>query len=80
MPYCSVVDDFVAKNKDLCKFEMHTNDWDAIALVAQWLKSFRSATTQMSTTKRPMLSLTHVIYRGLQESLCESLRNLPNNS
>ena len=80
MPYCSVVDDFVAKNKDLCKFEMHTNDWDAIALVAQWLKSFRSATTQMSTTKRPMLSLTHVIYRGLQESLCESLRNLPNNT
>ena len=71
------MDDFVAKDKDLRKFEMHTNDWDAIVLVAQWLKSFRSATTQMATTKRPMLSSTYAIYRGLQESLWESLRNLP---
>jgi hypothetical protein len=76
----NIIDDFVAKNKDLRKFEMHADDWDAIALVAQWLKSFRSATTQMSTTKRPMLSSTHAIYRGLQESLRESLRNLPNNT
>ena len=56
------------------------DDWDGIALVAQWLKSFRSATTQMSTTKQPMLSSTHAIYRGLQESLRESLTNLPNNT
>lgn len=76
----NIIDDFVAKNKDLRKFEMHADDWDAIALVAQWLKSFRSATTQMSTTKRPMLSSAHAIYRGLQESLCESLRKLPNNT
>lgn len=80
LDYRSVIDDFVAKNKDLRKFEMHADDWDAIALVAQWLKSFRSATTQMSTTKRPMLSSTHAIYRGLQESLRESLRNLLNNT
>jgi len=80
LDYRLVIDDFVAKNKDLRKFEMHAGDWDAIALVAQWLKSFRSATTQMSTTKRPMLSSTHAIYRGLQESLRESLRNLPNNT
>ena len=60
---------------------MHTKDWNAIVLVAQWLKSFRSAATQMSTMKWPMLSSsTHTIYRGLQESLCESLRNLPNNT
>ena len=74
------MDDFVAENKNPRKVEMYINDWDAIVLVAQWLKSFRSATTQMSTTKRPMLSSTHAIYRGLQESLCESLRNLPNNT
>ena len=80
LDYRSVIDDFVAKNKDLRKFEMHADDWDAIVLVAQWLKSFRSATTQMSTTKRPMLSSTHAIYRGLQESLRESLRDLPNNT
>ena len=41
--YQSVINDFVAKNKDLCKFKMHVDDWDGIALVAQWLKSFRSA-------------------------------------
>jgi hypothetical protein len=80
LDYRSVIDNFVAKNKDLRKFEMHADDWDAIALVAQWLKSFRSATTQMSTTKWPMLSSTHAIYHGLQESLRESLRNLPNNT
>ena len=74
------MDGFVAKNKDLCKFKMHTNDWDALVLVAQWLESFRSATTQMSTIKWPMLSSTHTICRGLQESLCKSLRNLPNNT
>ena len=59
---------------------MHVDNWDGIALVAQWLKSFRSATTQMSTMKQPMLSLTHAIYRGLQELLRESLTNLPNNT
>jgi len=69
----------VAKNRDLRKFEMHSEDWDAITLVTQWLKSFRSATTQMSTTKQSMLSSAHAIFRGLQESLRESLRTLPNN-
>ena len=34
----------------------------------------------MSTTKHPMLSSAHAIFRGLQESLCESLRTLPNNT
>ena len=77
--YRSVIDDFIAKNKDLRKFEMHVDDWDGIALVAQWLKSFRSTTTQMSTMKQPMLLSTHAIYWGLQELLCESLTNLPNN-
>jgi hypothetical protein len=79
LDYRAVIDDFVAKNKDLRKYEMHSDDWNAIALVAQWLKSFRSATTQMSATKRSMLSSTHAIFRGLQESLQESIRTLPNN-
>ena len=64
--------DTVAQGKD--------EDWEAIALVARWLKSFRSATTQMSTTKHLMLSSTHAIFRGLQDSLTESLRSLPNNT
>ena len=68
------------KNRELRKYELQDEDWEAIALVAQWLKSFRSATTQMSTTKRPMLSSTHTIFQGLQDSLAESLRSLPYNT
>jgi hypothetical protein len=34
----------------------------------------------MSATKRSMLSSTHAIFRGLQESLRESLRTLPDNT
>ena len=80
MDYRSVLDDFVAKNKELRKHELQDEDWEAIALVAHWLKSFRSATTQMSTTKDPMLSWTHAIFRGLQDSLADSLSSLPNNT
>jgi hypothetical protein len=80
LDYQSIIDDFVAKNRDLRKFEMYPDDWDAITLVTRWLKAFRSATTQMSATKRSMLSSTHAIFRGLQESLQESLRTLPNNT
>jgi predicted DNA-binding protein (UPF0251 family) len=71
------VDDFVAKTRDIRPFELSQEDWEAIKLVAQWLKAFRSATTQMSITKRSMLSSTHTIFRGLQESLRTSLRNIP---
>jgi hypothetical protein len=48
-------------------------------MVSTWLKDFRSATTQMSATKHSMLSSTQAIFRGLQESLKESLRTLPDN-
>src|SRR6202522_2481856 len=51
----------------------------AILMVSTWLKDFRSATTQMSATKCSMLSSTQAIFRGLQESLQESLRKLPDN-
>ena len=80
MDYHSVLDDFIAKNKELCKHELQDEDWEAIALVAHWLKLFRSATTQMSTTKDPMLSWTHAIFCGLQDSLADSLSSLLNNT
>jgi hypothetical protein len=80
LDYRKVIDDFVAKTKDLRKFELTPEDWSAIELVCRWLKAFRSATTQMSTTKRSMLSSTQAIFRGLQESLQESLRTLPRNA
>ena len=80
MDYCSVLDDFVAKNRELRKHELQDEDWEAIALVAQWLKSFWSATTQMSTMKHPMLSWTHSIFCGKQDSFSESLHLLPNKT
>jgi hypothetical protein len=41
---------------------------------------FRSTTTQMSPMKHSMLSSTQAIFQGLQESLQDSLRELPNNA
>jgi hypothetical protein len=65
LDYRKVIDDFVAKTKDLQKFKLTPDDWSAIELVCRWLKAFCSATTQMSTTKRSMLSSTQAIFRGL---------------
>ena len=70
----------MAKNRDLRPYELSAADWASIVLVTKWLKSFRSATTQMSTTKSPMLSTTHAIFRGLQEDLRQSLTELPDSS
>ncbi|KAG2335447.1 hypothetical protein BDR05DRAFT_842763, partial [Suillus weaverae] len=71
------INDFVAKTRELRKYELSDDDWQSIELVTGWLKAFRSATTQMSTTKRPMLSSAHAIFRGLEESLQDDLANLP---
>ncbi|KAJ7166144.1 hypothetical protein C8R46DRAFT_843985, partial [Mycena filopes] len=75
--YRKIIDDFVGKHRDMRHLELGDADWDAIILVAGWLKSFRSATSLMSTTKQPVLSHTHTIFRGLQEDLRMSLRELP---
>ena len=70
----------MAKNHDLRPYELSTADWTSILLITKWLKSFCSATTQMSTTKSPMLSTTHAIFRGLQEDLRQLLTELPDSS
>ena len=80
LDYQLIIDDFVAKNHDLRKHEMHAEDWNTSCLVANWLKAFWSATMQMSGTKCSMLSSTHAIFHGLQESLQESLCTLPDNT
>ena len=67
----------MAKTRDLRAFELTASDWESIILVTGWLKAFLSATTQMSTTKCATLSFTHAIFRGLQESVRQSLRDLP---
>jgi sulfur relay (sulfurtransferase) DsrC/TusE family protein len=62
LDYKQQIDDFVAKTRDIRQYELSQEDWDAIKLVTQWLKAFRSATTQMSITKHSTLSSTHAIF------------------
>jgi hypothetical protein len=79
LDYHDTIDSFVLRNKDLHDFELSPAEWDSIKLVTSWLKSFCSATTEMSTTKVPMLSTVHAVFQGLQDDLKEILRNLPNS-
>jgi hypothetical protein len=79
LDYHDTIDSFVSRNKDLHALELRNADWESIKLVALWLKSFRSVTTEMSTTKYPMLSTTHVIFRGLQDDIKDILRSLPDS-
>jgi len=65
------IDNFVGHNHDLRFLELDEEEWDAIAQVVDWLMAFQSATMQMSTSKTPMLSMTHAIFRGLQEHIRE---------
>jgi hypothetical protein len=71
------VNGFVHSYTDLWPYLLSEAEWHSIELVATWLKTFRSATTQMSATKRPMLSTTHAVFRGLQEDVRNIIRNLP---
>ena len=71
------IETFVLCYKDIRPFELDEDEWSAIVLVTNWLKSFRSATTQMSATKTPMLSTTHAIFCGLQSDIQDILRSLP---
>ncbi|KAH9015436.1 hypothetical protein EDB83DRAFT_2232691 [Lactarius deliciosus] len=64
------------RNHDLYPYELSDKDWSSISMVSSWLKSFRSATTQMSATKVPMLSTMLAVFRGLQDDIKTILRNL----
>ncbi|KAJ6606693.1 hypothetical protein B0H10DRAFT_1719977, partial [Mycena sp. CBHHK59/15] len=79
LDYRKAIDDFVYHNRELRDLELSDADWNAIELVTEWLKVFCAATTEMSRTKKLMLSSTHAIFRGLQEHLRNILRNLPNS-
>jgi len=59
--------------------ELSNADWGSIKLVVSWLKSFRSATTEMSATKSPMLSTTHAIFWGLQDDIKNIIQSLPDS-
>jgi len=79
LDYRDTIDSFVSRNKDLHALELSNADWESIKLVASWLKSFRFVTTEMSTTKSPMLSMTHAIFQGLQDEIKDILQSLPNS-
>jgi hypothetical protein len=79
LDYRNTIDSFISRNRDLHVLELSSADWESIKLVASWLKSFRSATTEMSTTKFPILSTTHAIFRGLQDDIKDILRGLPDS-
>lgn len=74
------LDVFVDRFRDLRSLELSAGECDAIDSVSSWLLAFRSATTQMSSTKEPMLSSTHAIFHGLQEHIRDILRALPDSS
>ena len=71
------IDDFIFQNEDLATLSLTEAKWELITKVAGWLKAFRSATTQMSTTKQPMLSTAHAIFFRLQDEVCNALSWLP---
>jgi hypothetical protein len=79
LDYRDTIDSFVSRNKELHSLELSDDDWESIKLVALWLKSFRSATVEMSTTKIPMLSTTHAIFRGLQDDIKDIIHHLPDS-
>ena len=79
LDYRDTIDSFISRNKDLHALELSNANWESINLVASWLKSFRAATTEMLTTKFPMLSTVHAIFRGLQDDIKNILRTLPNS-
>ena len=77
LDYRQSVNSFVHLHTDLWPQLLSDEEWHTIDLVTTWLKSYRSATAQMSATKTPMLSMTHAIFRGLQEELRDTIWSLP---
>ncbi|THU80206.1 hypothetical protein K435DRAFT_696155, partial [Dendrothele bispora CBS 962.96] len=74
------IESYVAKDRELRKYELSEADWKSLMLITEWLKTFRCATTEMSTTKHPMLSKTLAIFRGLQDKIHSILSELPHSA
>ncbi|KZV63207.1 hypothetical protein PENSPDRAFT_590276, partial [Peniophora sp. CONT] len=80
LDYKGVVNNYVDAHDELAHLHMTKADWDAISTITRWLAAFRTATTAMSATKRPMLSSVHATFRDLQDDLKDSIRSLPEAS
>jgi hypothetical protein len=71
---------YVNENEDLAEYALAPSEWAALKQVGDWLKSYRYATTKMSTTKQPMLSMTHAVFRLLQDELKAAIAALPSTA
>ncbi|KAJ7760676.1 hypothetical protein DFH07DRAFT_740601 [Mycena maculata] len=80
LDYRKAISGYVAENDDLTQYALTPTEWAALKQVCDWLEAYREATTQMSTTKQPMLSTTHAVFRWLQDHLKKIIKNLPTTS
>ncbi|KAJ7720013.1 hypothetical protein B0H16DRAFT_1605283 [Mycena metata] len=71
---------YVNENEDLAAYALLPTEWVALKQVSDWLKVYRYATTKMSTTKQPMLSTTHAVFRWLQAHLKDAIATLPESA
>ncbi|KAJ3736749.1 hypothetical protein DFJ43DRAFT_977519, partial [Lentinula guzmanii] len=56
------------------------SNWTVLESIKNWLSKFHTATSKMLTTKNPMLSQTHLVFRGLQRSIKSRIMSLPANA
>ncbi|KAE9386398.1 hypothetical protein BT96DRAFT_788678, partial [Gymnopus androsaceus JB14] len=80
LQYRAPINVFIDTHNDLHGSEPFRRDWESIAIVWLLTRNFRSATSQMSTTSKPMLSSTHSTFCGLQCMLKEKLKQLPQDA
>ncbi|KAJ7167436.1 hypothetical protein C8R43DRAFT_985296 [Mycena crocata] len=69
---------YVAKDSDLREHELTPAEWEALTLVTNWLKNFRSATTQIPRpNSRCFLQHTpyFVVYSSTSRTLSKNSRN-----
>ena len=72
---------FVGCIHELRVLELDEDEWEVIKRVTDWLKTFRSAMSQMLGTKgMSTLSTTHTVFRGLQEHVADIIHFLPASS
>lgn len=79
LDYHKEINSYVSKHRELQKYKLTNQEWDTIALITRWLKTFRDMTTQISATKHATLSSTHGVFKGLQDHLAQSLAELPDS-
>jgi hypothetical protein len=55
------------------------DDWNAIKIVAEWLRLFRKATTRMSSRDKTTISSVFAVFVSLQNHVRAQLRELPDD-